>query len=115
MKKILTLVLLLTIGMGVATAQQKKEAKKNRATVTFVTDLDCESCAKKVLDVIPFRKGVKDVVVDVAKRTVEVTYDPRKTDEKSLIDALGKIDVHVVKDGEKPHNHSGHDHAGHKH
>ncbi|MBR3682293.1 MAG: cation transporter [Tidjanibacter sp.] len=119
--------LTLALGLGAVCAQEKKEVKK-RATVTFATDLDCENCAKKVLDVIPFKKGVKDVVVDVPTKAVTVTYDPRKTTEANLVEALAKIDVHVQKDCKgadcgkkdaeckdaecKGHDHS---HAGHKH
>ena len=136
MKKLFVVMLTLALGIGAVCAQEKKEVKK-RATVTFATDLDCESCAKKVLDVIPFKKGVKDVVVDVPTKAITVTYDPRKTTEANLVEALEKIDVHVQKDckgadcakqgaeckdaeckgHDHDHSHKGHDHshAGHKH
>lgn len=117
MKRLFVVMLALVIGVGAVCAQQKKEVK-NRATVTFATNLDCENCAKKILDVIPFKKGVKDVVVDVPTKAVTVTYDPRKTTEAALAEALEKIDVRVVKgcEGEcKGHDHKGHDHKGHNH
>lgn len=98
MKKILILLLALTMGVGVSSAQEKKQKKSE--TVTFQTDLDCENCAKKILNVIPFKKGVKDCVVDVATKTVEVTFDPRKTDAAKLEAELKKIDVNVVKPSE---------------
>lgn len=134
MKKILILLLALTMGVGVSSAQEKKQKKSE--TVTFQTDLDCENCAKKILNVIPFKKGVKDCVVDVATKTVEVTFDPRKTDAAKLEAELKKIDVNVVKPNEcngtcagacvgehtkndaccDGHDHShNHDHAGHNH
>ena len=94
MKKILILMLALTMGVGGSFAQEKKEKKTE--TVTFQTDLDCENCAKKILNVIPFKKGVKDCVVDVAAKTVEVTFDTRKTNAEVLTKELEKIDVHVV-------------------
>ena len=87
MKRLFVVMLALVIGVGAVCAQQKKEVK-NRATVTFATNLDCENCAKKILDVIPFKKGVKDVVVDVPTKAVTVTYDPRKTNETALAEAL---------------------------
>ena len=121
MKRLFVVMLALVIGVGAVCAQQKKEVK-NRATVTFATNLDCENCAKKILDVIPFKKGVKDVVVDVPTKAVTVTYDPRKTNEAALAEALEKIDVRVLKgcEGEcKGHDHKGHNHdhnhTGHKH
>lgn len=129
MKKILILVLALTLGVSAASAQEKTQKKTE--TVKFVTDLDCESCAKKVLNVIPFKKGVKDCVVDVPTKTIEVTFDTRKTNAETIVKELKKIDVNVVEpkacgtcvgehtkqdaccDGHD-HNHS-HDHAGHNH
>ena len=95
MKKLLILMLALTMGVGAVSAQQKK-AKATVETVKFATDLDCEGCAKKILNVIPFKKGVKDCVVDVAAKTVEVTFDARKTNAETLVAELDKIDVHVV-------------------
>lgn len=115
MKRLLVMLLALTLGVGAATAQDKKSKKSE--TVKFVTNLDCESCAKKVLNVIPFKRGVKDVVVDVPTRVVEVTFDPRKTNAEKLEAELKKIDVLVV-DPETEccdHDHAGHDHAGHAH
>lgn len=125
MKKILIVMLSLLLGITAVDAQKKadKKAVKKSETVTFVTDLDCENCAKKVLDVIPFKKGVKDVVVDVPTKIVKVTYDPRKTTEAALVESLAKIDVHVVggkatdcaKGGCTDGACEGHNHAGHKH
>lgn len=132
MKKLLVILLALTLGVGVAPAQDKK-AKKTE-TVKFDTNLDCENCAKKILNVIPFKKGVKDCVVDVPTKTVEVTFDPRKTNAEVLKAELEKIDVLVVEpeckagacvgehtkqdaccDGHD-HNHShSHSHEGHNH
>lgn len=94
MKKILILMLALTLGATFSFAQEKKQKKSE--TVTFQTDLDCENCAKKILNVIPFKKGVKDCVVDVATKIVEVTFDPRKTSAEVLATELKKIDVNVV-------------------
>ncbi len=128
MKKLLLILLALTLGVGVASAQDKK-AKKTE-TVKFLTDLDCENCAKKVLNVIPFKKGVKDCVVDVPAKTVEITFDPRKTNSEKLVEELAKIDVHIVVREAKAgpcvgehskqdaccdgHDHN-HDHSGHNH
>ena len=133
MKKLLILMLALTMGVGAVSAQEK--AQKKTETVKFHTDLDCESCAKKIYNVIPFKKGVKDCVVDVASKTVEVTFDTRKTNAETLVKELDKIDVHVVEPepcagpcisghtkegaccGGHDHSHEGHDHSheGHSH
>lgn len=98
MKKILILLLALTLGVSTSFAQEKKQKKSE--TVTFTTDIDCESCAKKILNVIPFKKGVNDCVVDVATKTVKVTYNPTKTSAEVLAEELKKIDVNVVESAE---------------
>ena len=133
MKKLLIIMLSLTLGVGAVSVQEAKASQKAQPkkteVVKFVTDIDCEGCAKKVYDVSPFKKGVKDVVVDVPTKAITVTYDPRKTNEQTLVEALNKIDVHVqkgcngaecktseCKGGEcSGHDHKGHSHAGHKH
>ena len=94
MKKLLVIILALTLGVGAVSAQDKKQSKTE--TVKLLTNLDCENCAKKILNVIPFKKGVKDVVVDVPTKTVEITFDTRKTTKEKLVAELEKIDVMVV-------------------
>lgn len=129
MKRFLILMLALTMGVGISVAQEKKVKKTE--VVKFATDLDCENCAKKILNVIPFKKGVKDCVVDVATKSVEITFDTRKTNVEKLKEELKKIDVNVVEPGacagtcvgehtkqdaccdghDHNHNHEGHTHA----
>lgn len=130
MKRFLILMLALTMGVGISVAQEKKVKKTE--VVKFATDLDCENCAKKILNVIPFKKGVKDCVVDVATKSVEITFDTRKTNVEKLKEELKKIDVDVVEPGAcagacvgehtkqdaccdgHDHNHN-HNHEGHTH
>jgi copper chaperone CopZ len=141
MKKIVMLVLTLVMGISVCSAEaaaisatnsnpEKAVKSKKVEVVKFNTNLDCENCAKKILNVIPFKKGVKDCVVDVPTKTVEVTFDPRKTNAEVLKAELAKIDVLVVEPqpcagtcvGEHTkqdaccsgHDH-GHSHEGHNH
>ena len=94
MKKIITLCLVALISCGLATAQQpSKRAEKKTVTTEFLTDIDCEGCAKKVTNTIPYEKGVKDVKVDVPTKTVTVTYDPAKTNDANLVKAFAKIKI----------------------
>jgi copper chaperone CopZ len=58
-----------------------------------VTDIDCEHCAKKITNSIPFVKGVKDVKVDVPTKTVTVIYDSTKSNDEALVKAFTKIKV----------------------
>ena len=84
MKKIIVLCLVSLLGIGIASAQQKKAEKKTVTTV-FATDIDCPHCAKKIDNTIPYEKGVKEVKVDVPTQTVTITYDPVKTDDNALV------------------------------
>ena len=93
MKKIILVCLVALFSVAVADAQAPKKGGKKTVTTTFVTDLDCEGCAKKINDTIPYEKGVKDVKVDVPTKTVTVTYDPAKTNEEALVKAFAKVKI----------------------
>lgn len=92
MKKIILLCLLAVMGVGIGSAVAQKKAVVLKTTV-FATDIDCENCAKKVTNSIPFQKGVKDVKVDVPTQTVTITYDSAKTNDAALLKALQKVKV----------------------
>ena len=93
---IIALVLaLLALVVGRAVAAPK--AEKKIATVVFTTDLDCHHCAQKVLNTIPYEKGIKDVQVDVPTKTVTVKFDEAKNSVESLTKAFESIKVKVVK------------------
>ena len=93
MKKIIVMCLVALFGIGIANAQEPKKAEKSNVTTVFVTDIDCQGCAKKVTNTIPYEKGVKDVKVDVPTKTVTVTYDPAKTNDETLVKAFTKIKI----------------------
>jgi copper chaperone CopZ len=92
MKKIIMFCLLAVLSFGVANAVAQKQDGSIKTTV-FVTDIDCEGCAKKITNSIPFVKGVKDVKVDVPTKKVTVTYDATKSSEATLLKAFAKIKV----------------------
>ena len=80
--------------VGAGFAQEKKaKAEKKIVTTVFCTDIDCEGCAKKVYNSIPFEKGVKDCKVDVKAKTVTVQYDAAKNSDAALVEAFTKIKV----------------------
>ena len=93
MKKIILMCLVALFGIGITNAQEPKKAEKSNVTTVFVTDIDCQGCAKKVTNTIPYEKGVKDVKVDVPTKTVTVTYDPAKTNDETLVKAFTKIKI----------------------
>lgn len=92
MKKIILVLFVALFSFAAAEAQQPKGEKKS-VTTTFVTDIDCAGCAKKVTNTIPYEKGVKDVQVDVDAKTVTVTFDPAKTNNETLVKAFAKIKI----------------------
>ncbi len=97
MKKIMMILAMFAVVAGVATAAPKQKAEKKIATVVFTTDLDCHHCAQKVLNTIPYEKGIKDVQVDVPTKTVTVKFDEAKNSVESLTKAFESIKVKVVK------------------
>ena len=92
MKKIIMICLMAVIGFGVSGAMAQKKQVELKTTV-FQTDVDCENCAKKVDNSIPYQKGVKEVKVDVPSRTVTVTYDATKSSDEALLKAFEKVKV----------------------
>lgn len=101
MKKIIALFAMLAMVAGIATAAPKAKVEKKVTTVVFTTDLDCHHCAQKVMNSIPYEKGIKDVVVDVPTKTVTVKFDAEKNSIESLTKAFESIKVKVVKAEEK--------------
>ena len=95
MKKIIMLCLLAVMGFGIAEAVAQKKSDAQFKTTVFVTDVDCETCAKKIDNSIPFQKGVKEVKVDLPTRTVTVTYDATKTSNESFVKAFKKIKINA--------------------
>ena len=94
MKKIIMLCLVAVIGFGVSDAMAQKKQVELKTTV-FQTDVDCENCAKKVDNSIPYQKGVKEVKVDVSTQTVTFTYDTSKTNDEALVKAFKKVKVNA--------------------
>jgi copper chaperone CopZ len=124
MKKILLVCLVALLGIGSADAQKPKKGEKKSVTIEFVTNIDCEGCAKKVYNTIPYEKGVEDVKVDVATKIVTVTYNPAKTNNETLIKAFDKIKLEAAVAegkcegeccGEHKHEHEGDCCGDHKH
>ena len=100
MKKILLMCLVALLGVGAANAQKPKKGEKKSVTVEFMTSLDCEGCAKKINETLPYEKGVRDVKIDVPTKVVTVTYDPTKTNNETIIKAFAKVKIDAsVKEG----------------
>lgn len=96
MKKILLCCLMAVMALAVNAANDKNNKKKQTETkrVVFVTDIDCEHCAKKILDNVPvLGRGVEDIKVDLPTKEVTVVYDAAKTNPETLSKNFQKIKV----------------------
>ena len=73
------------------TEQKPVVKQSNKQTVVLHCDLHCQGCCDKIMKNIAFEKGVKDLVCDLKTKTVTVTYDTRKTDLDTLLQAFSRI------------------------
>jgi copper chaperone CopZ len=118
MKKIILMAVATIMAVAVSTAAPKQE--KQIVTTVFVTDIDCEGCAKKITNTIPYERGIKNLKVDVATQSVTVTYDASKNSVEQLTKAFESIKVKVFKalneqEFEHHKQHATHSHVGHNH
>ena len=77
--------ILLTLGVALAATLT---ALAETATVTFATSMHCESCEQRIKKNVRFEKGVKKIDVNLAAKTVTVTYDTEKTSPEALQKAI---------------------------
>ena len=70
---------------------KEKPADKNVGEVVFATNMHCDKCVNKLNENLAFIKGVKDLKVSLKDQTIKIKYDRRKTDEKTLADAIKKL------------------------
>ena len=99
MKKIVSIIALVLalLALVVGSVVAAPKAEKKIATVVFTTDLVCHHCSQKVMNSIPYEKGIKDVKVDVPTKTVTVKFDEAKNSVEGLTKAFESIKVKVVK------------------
>ena len=92
-----------------ATSAQVFGSKKPKAEakeVTFKVNLHCQSCVKKVQENISFEKGVKGLHVCLEDQVISIKYDPAKTNEETLKNAIVKLGVPVLGIAENGHQHN---------
>ncbi len=94
MKKLIVCCLAALMGMGISTAAGADSKKAGTKTTVFVTDIDCEHCAKKIMNNVPsLGKGIKDVKVDVKSKEVTVVYDASKNSDANIVKGFASIKV----------------------
>lgn len=97
MKKLLLLLVAVLVSSATIEAKEPTKRDQNLTTTQFVTNIDCPNCTKKVMNVLPNQKGVKDVDVNLERQTITVTYDKRKSSDEAIEKCLNRLDVKVLK------------------
>ncbi|MDR2084444.1 MAG: heavy-metal-associated domain-containing protein [Bacteroidales bacterium] len=69
------------------------KAKEGENLVLIKADIHCDNCKNKVEKQMSYAKGVKDVKADVASKSVTIAYDPKKTNEATLLKEVQALDM----------------------
>lgn len=78
------------------TVLSAKEVEKKKERVRFNVELHCESCVRKIMQNIPYEKGVTDLECSLEGQWVDVEYKTDKTDTQKLVQAFKKIGKDAV-------------------
>lgn len=65
--------------------------KKEVKTVTFKVNMHCKNCVNKLSENLSFLKGVKDLQISLADKTVTITYDPAKVSPEKFREIITKL------------------------
>jgi copper chaperone CopZ len=60
-------------------------------TVRIKTSAICDQCKEKIENDLSFEKGVKSAKLDLKTKEVTVVYNPKKTDEQKIREAITQI------------------------
>jgi len=72
-------------------AQTQSKLKTNEAEVTFVTNMHCEHCKKKIENTVAHEKGVVDMKVTLDTKEVWIKFNATKTTKADLQKAIEKL------------------------
>jgi periplasmic mercuric ion binding protein len=84
-------VIILMMVLAFANSQQACSQAKKEEVLTVKSSVVCGQCKDRVEQGLAYEKGIKDVNVDLDKKTVIVKYNPAKTDPGKIRDAIAKI------------------------
>ncbi|MDR0725379.1 MAG: cation transporter [Prevotellaceae bacterium] len=99
------LIAMSTFAAGLAAQDNKSDKagkKKKTEEVTFSVNMTCDNCKAKIERHISWEKGVKDLKVNLDKKQVTVKYDPAKTTEDKLKEAINKLEFTCEKTEPEP-------------
>ena len=95
------LVILLAVFVTATFGTHAQAKKANDEQVKYNVNMTCQSCVNKIEKNIAFERGVKRMNVDLATKTVTLTYDPKRTDVKKLQSGFSKIGFVATVSSEK--------------
>ncbi|MCR5696727.1 MAG: heavy-metal-associated domain-containing protein [Marinilabiliaceae bacterium] len=90
--RIITMIMLAlatTIGMQAQEQEKKKDSKLT--TVVLHSEISCNNCKQRIEKNIPFEKGVKDLKVSLADKTVTIVFRNDKNTSEKLCEAVTKL------------------------
>ena len=86
-------ILLIILAAILLAAPAASAAKKKTVTVTYEVNIHCKKCVEKLTDNLAYLKGVEDLKVSLEDKTVTITYNPAKTNEATLVQAIKKCGI----------------------
>lgn len=90
--RIITMIMLAlatTIDMQAQEQEKKKDSKLT--TVVLHSEISCNNCKQRIEKNIPFEKGVKDLKVSLADKTVTIVFRNDKNTSEKLCEAVTKL------------------------
>lgn len=95
-KTLIISAIMLLATSSAASAKEPNGGQKDKAKVTFLVSMTCESCQKRIEDNVSFEKGVTGLDVDLPKKAVTIEYRKDKTSPEQLKSAIQKMGYTVT-------------------
>ena len=70
-------------------------AQNRNETVTFFLNYHCSSCIRVIERNLPHERGVTNFRIDMPGKSIEVTYNPRRTNPNNIRQALQRLGFEV--------------------
>ncbi|MDL2303127.1 MULTISPECIES: heavy metal-associated domain-containing protein [unclassified Dysgonomonas] len=100
--RVFLITVLLMLGAGLSLSAQNKKPVNDKEKVVFDVSMTCENCQKRIEKNIAFEKGVTDMKVDLAKKTVEIEFKKSQTTADNLKAAIEKLGYEVKVHNNEP-------------
>lgn len=85
------IILALATTIGVQAQEQEKKKDSKLTTVVLHSEISCNNCKQRIEKNIPFEKGVKDLKVSLADKTVTIVFRNDKNTSEKLCEAVTKL------------------------